>query len=124
MSRAIPLYESAAAGAGEHYEGDHAESVIAIPEDLEGDLFAVRARGDSMEPGILDGDIVIFRRLEAGWPKQGRIVLATLDHGEAVIKRYRGDPRRLGSDNPAHPDIEIERVTRIYGLALRVQREL
>jgi repressor LexA len=63
---------------------------INIPPDLlsAGDHFALEVRGDSMiEAGILDGDLVLIRRVETA--DTGDIVVALIDDEEATLKRFR-----------------------------------
>ena len=53
-------------------------------------VFALRVKGDSMSPRIMDGDIVLVRRQESA--EDGDVVIALVD-GEAtckVLKRSRG----------------------------------
>jgi repressor LexA len=63
---------------------------INIPPDMlsAGDHFALEVRGDSMiEAGILDGDLVLIRRMETA--DTGDIVVALIDDEEATLKRFR-----------------------------------
>jgi repressor LexA len=63
---------------------------ISIPPDMlsAGDHFALEVRGDSMiEAGILDGDLVLIRRMETA--DTGDIVVALIDVEEATLKRFR-----------------------------------
>jgi repressor LexA len=63
---------------------------ISIPPDMlsAGDHFALEVRGDSMiEAGILDGDLVLIRRVETA--DTGDIVVALIDDVEATLKRFR-----------------------------------
>jgi repressor LexA len=63
---------------------------INIPPDLltAGDHFALEVRGDSMiEAGILDGDLVLIRKVETA--DTGDIVVALIDEEEATLKRFR-----------------------------------
>jgi repressor LexA len=63
---------------------------ISIPPDMlsAGDHFALEVRGDSMiEAGILDGDLVLIRRVETA--DTGDIVVALIDDEEATLKRFR-----------------------------------
>jgi DUF2075 family protein len=89
------------------------------------DRFLVRAEGDSMEPGIQDGQLCIFRK-DPGGSRNGKIVLCRIDGfaGDqplAVIKRYRSARTRstdsigeakaivLSSDNETHEDVVLTR---------------
>jgi repressor LexA len=59
-----------------------AAKLLPFPAD---EAFLVRARGDSMEPLIHEGDIVIARKVNA--TENGRLVVC-VNNGEALIKRY------------------------------------
>lgn len=58
-----------------------------ITEDLDrtGDFFGLRIQGDSMEPRICDGDVVIVRKQEDA--DSGDIVIAMVNGDDAVCKR-------------------------------------
>lgn len=58
-----------------------------ITEDLArtGDFFGLRIKGDSMEPRICDGDVVIVRKQENA--DSGDIVIAMVNGDDAVCKR-------------------------------------
>ncbi len=63
---------------------------INIPPDMlsAGDHFGLEVRGDSMiEAGILDGDLVLIRRVDTA--DTGDIVVALIDDEEATLKRFR-----------------------------------
>lgn len=81
----VPVLGSVAAG-----------TPILAQEDVIGtvmtdkDVFALRIRGDSMSPRIMDGDIVLVRQQDAA--EDGDLVIAEID-GEAtckVLKRSHG----------------------------------
>lgn len=63
-------------------------------------LVAVRVNGDSMAPGLYDGDLVVINTDDAT-PKDGEVFVVNYE-GEAVIKRMRRDGGLwwLASDNP------------------------
>lgn len=50
-----------------------------------GDYFAVQVKGDSMQPRIYEGDILIVRKQEDA--ESGDIVIATVDGQDATCKR-------------------------------------
>src|SRR5579862_3366824 len=63
---------------------------ISMPPDMlgSGEHFALEVRGDSMiEAGILDGDTVLIKRMDAA--DTGDIVVALIDDEEATLKRFR-----------------------------------
>lgn len=55
------------------------------PSDSDGELFALRIRGASMEPRFREGDTVIVRKQSSA--DTGDIVVALIGDGEATIKR-------------------------------------
>lgn len=72
------------------------------------DLFVARGEGDSMQPTILDGDIVLIDTAQKDIRQQDRIW--AVSYGDlGVIKRVRRTPRgtyQLLSDNAAVPPVE------------------
>ncbi len=90
----LPMVGSIAAGspieaieAREHLD---LENLFAPPrgQSVGGSTFVLTVRGDSMiDAHIADGDYVVCRRLERA-PKNGDMVVALLDSGEATLKYY------------------------------------
>lgn len=81
----VPCYPVAA---GKPITGD--EDTAEIPAHLAADHFAVRVFGDSMEPEVKDGSIVIImdrEKLKRPMLKKGFIYTFIVD-GQATIKRY------------------------------------
>lgn len=72
------------------------------------DLFVARGEGDSMQPTILDGDIVLIDTAQQSVRQQDRIW--AVSYGDlGMIKRVRRTPKGgylLLSDNPAVPPVE------------------
>ncbi|MCE1246899.1 MAG: transcriptional repressor LexA [Firmicutes bacterium] len=70
------------------------------------ELFLLRVKGDSMEPHIHPGDLVVVRRQQNADP--GDIVAALIED-EATVKQLvkSGGKLRLHAFNPAYQDIEI-----------------
>lgn len=102
-SVSIPVYARVAAG----LPLEAAEDIIdreEIPEALAGlgAYYALRIKGDSMEPRILDGDVVIVRKQEDA--DDGQIVIALVNGNDAVCKRLRKykDGIALVSNNPTY----------------------
>lgn len=67
-----------------------------------GAFFGLQIKGDSMEPKISDGDIVIVRQQDDA--ESGEIVIATVNGDEATCKRLRKyrDGIELISNNPSY----------------------
>ena len=75
-----------------------------ISEELArtGDFFGLQIHGDSMEPKISDGDVVIVRQQDDA--ESGDIVIATVNGDEATCKRLRKyrDGIELVANNPTY----------------------
>ncbi len=67
-----------------------------------GDFFGLQIKGDSMEPKISKGDIVIVRKQNDA--ENGQIVIATVNGTDATCKRLRKyrDGIELISNNPSY----------------------
>lgn len=132
----LPLYNVRAA-AGRFLENlePEADGWIPVAGPLDEAMFAVTVAGDSMAPGIPDGAQAVFRAGGAG-SRAGKVVLAELEEAGGpshVVKRYASEKAeseegwehsaiRLCSDNPEHPDIDVEpgRAIRVVGEFVRV----
>ena len=74
----------------------------------DGDVFALRVKGNSMrDAGILDGDYVFVRQQASAQPRD--IVVALLED-ETTVKRYvpAGDTVRLEPENPDFRPIVVQ----------------
>lgn len=83
--------------------------------------YVIRVRGDSLEPRIQDGDLILVDHSKE--PHPGSIVIA-LVNGAAVVKKFL---RQIGSvilrpANPRYPDIEIKETDyfQVAGEVLRI----
>lgn len=126
----IPIVRRVAAGV----PLDSIEEIISW-EDLParmaktGNYFGLKISGDSMQPGIHDGDIVIVREQEDA--EDGQIVVALINGNDGVCKRlkkYENGQIALMSDNPAYQPMyfnvsEVEDVPiRIRGVVKELRR--
>ena len=78
--------------------------------------FAVKVRGDSMEPMVSEGDIAVFRSAQTAG--NGQFVAAVID-GQMLLKRFIDQPGRracLESLNPAYAPIPWTEEARIQGV--------
>lgn len=81
----VPVYGEVAAGlpieAIENFDSENPDDWEEISEDMarSGDFFALRIHGDSMEPKISSGDIVIVR------------IQPDVENGETAIVKVNGD---------------------------------
>lgn len=116
----VPLYGRIAAGTPIEALRDHS-TFAEVPASLlsAGEHYALEVAGDSMvEAGILDGDMVIIRRMESA--DNGAIVVALVDDTEVTLKRLRRKGNTVALE-PANPAYE----TRIFGPdRVRVQGRL
>jgi repressor LexA len=120
----VPLVGQIAAGAPTLAE-ESVEDVLSLPRRLvgEGQLFALKVRGDSMiDAAICDGDIVTVRRQDSA--DHGDTVAALLD-GEATVKRLRreGGHVWLVPHNPAYEPLAADDAA-ILGKVVAVLRSL
>jgi repressor LexA len=93
----------------------------------EGEIFALRVKGDSMEGAhICEGDYVLVRAQETAG--DGEIAVAVVD-GEATVKRIRrrNGGIRLEPANPAYQPVDVPENApsfRIAGKVVGVFRKL
>jgi len=78
------------------------------------DAFLVKAKGDSMEPKINDGDLVIVKKCRE--PKNGGIVVC-VNEGDALIKRMQREDEGtiLVSLNSKYPPFTAAEDFRVVG---------
>jgi repressor LexA len=125
--RHVPLVGDVAAGTDVLAE-ENVEEIHPIPADftVDGELFMLRVRGDSMiEAGILDGDFVIA--VQQSTAEEGEIVVAGIPGGEATVKRFSRphDTIILLPANSTMAPMEFaEGEVVIYGRVVTVMRRL
>lgn len=94
------------------------EGYAELPDGVTAD-FALRCKGDSMEPTFKEGDLVLIRQQEEVEPGQ---IAAVGVGGEATLKRFymTSDSVVLVADNPAYaPQVySAGSEVKIYGLAV------
>ena len=107
----IPFYDApvsagfgAILGGGEHTTIEVRASYATEQAD-----FALRVRGDSMEPRFKNGDVVLVHQQETVLFGELGIFIAD---GEGYFKRFMGD--RLHSLNPEYPDIPLRRFDEFF----------
>lgn len=86
--RWIPLREGLPAGPLSETD-DFIIGYVEVPQDRYPDieLEAVKVKGDSMAPRIMDGDIVIFRPQSSA--KTGDIVIVRINGNEYTLKKFK-----------------------------------
>ena len=107
-------------------EEEAVEEIVQLPALLfgKGDLFLLRASGDSMTgAGIEDGDLVLIRKQEEA--RNGDIVVAYVEGEGNTLKRYRqyGSTVFLHPENPKYKDIPLLDC-KIQGIAVNVIKQL
>lgn len=97
-----------------------------------GEFFALKVKGESMEPTIHDGDIIIFRKQEDA--DSGKICVVMINGNDATLKEIKKEPNGLwvlphnpNSDfKPTFYSTEdVEKIpVRILGVAVEIRRSL
>jgi repressor LexA len=129
----IPYFADVAAGVGEAQEQRSApRSYIEVPRHVveqDPECYALRVVGDSMEPLLTEGDIIVVSP-NAPLP-DGCLVAAYVEPQGDVVKTYHrtaDDGIRLSSLNPEYPEIILDAkdgpAGRIWGRVVLQQREL
>ncbi len=108
--RKITLYELPVSAGTGMYLTDTQSVEINIPDnpDTQDADFALRIKGDSMEPKYHDGDIILVEECDS--VEYGELGVFTLD-GDAYFKRFGGD--RLISLNSAYEPILLKNFNNI-----------
>jgi repressor LexA len=126
-ARHVPLVGDVAAGTGV-LAIENIEETLPIPEDftVDGELFMLRVRGDSMiDAGILDGDFVVVKSQPTA--DSGDTVVAGIPGDEGTVKTFvqRRGKVVLRPENPALEEMVFEpgEVT-IYGKVVSLLRRL
>ncbi len=102
----IPLYESISAGCG--FETADIIDYLHLPNIKNPEnYFGVKVEGDSMEPTIRNGSIIIIKKDED--IPDGRIGAFIVDNASFVKRIYRSENEtQLVSDNRAYPPITVK----------------
>ncbi len=135
MSRAIQLTEAALGDRGMPLVGQIAAGGLAEAIEQserfeftdwfhQKNLFALKVKGDSMiEAAITDGDLVICRRARTA--DRGDIVVALTDDGEATLKYWYPEARRVRLQ-PANSSMKpiYSRNVKVLGVVTGVVRKV
>lgn len=125
----VPILGKVAAGEPMYTEGNIEGEVMIDPAITGGrPCFALRVKGDSMTPQILDQDIIIVREQEE--VDNGNIVVATVGTSEGCVKRLKKYPNAISlvSVNPMYepmyfPAEAVESLpVRIWGKVVEIRR--
>lgn len=129
----IPLLGRVAAGEP-IYADEHIESYEYIDsryKDDGNDYFALRIDGKSMEPTIMDGDIVIVR--QQSFAENGQIGIVLIDGEDATAKEIRENPdgiTLIGHNVAVYPPHFyskhqiVELPVRIIGVVMEIRRRM
>ncbi len=121
-TKQIPVYGNIAAGVPIEAI-TNITNFVDIPKNWKGEYGALLVKGNSMEPTILNGDIVIFRKQETA--DSGDIVTAVIDDCDVTVKKLikRNSSVTLLPFNPDHDPLffqgrkELNRL-RILGIVV------
>lgn len=122
--RNISLPWRGVVSAGTMSEAIEQDERVDITAMFTGDKFLLRAQGDSMINAMIDdGDWLVVDR--AREPKQGDIVIAQTDDGEATVKYFYREKNRIRLQ-PANPDYKTiyRKNVEIVGVVHSVHRQL
>jgi len=102
------------------------EEVIKVTREqsLRGNLYALRAKGNSMiNEGIFDNDIIIVKKQETA--DNGDTVVAIVDDNEATLKKYFKEDNRIKLQ-PANPNYKAiyKKEVEIRGVVVKIIRNL
>lgn len=124
----LPIYGTVSAGLGMHAEQELLGYEPSEEAFADGKHFFLRVKGDSMEPTIRDGDLVLVER--DAEIENDNIIAVIVDGDEGVLKRVRCGLRRveLISDNPAYPSrvfagAEVDSI-HVVGRAIELRKRL
>lgn len=97
---------------------------VAREENLRGNIYALKAKGDSMiREGIFDGDLIIVKKQSTA--ENGDTVVAVIDDNQATLKKYFQEKEkiRLQPANPEFAPIYRQEVE-IRGVVVKIIRNL
>ena len=127
----VPMLGKVAAGSPIYADGNIEGEVMIDPQVAAGcPCFALKVKGDSMTPQILDRDIIIVREQEE--VDDGDIVVATVNGGEGCVKRLKkyANAISLVSMNPDYEPMYFTAEAidtmpvRIWGKVVEIRRAI
>jgi repressor LexA len=98
---------------------------VAREQSLKGNLYALRAKGDSMiDEGIFDGDIIIAKKQSVA--DNGDTVVAIIDDNTATLKKIYIENNEKIKLQPANPKYEpiYRKEVKIRGVVVKIIRNL
>lgn len=116
----IPVYAAVAAGIpieaiDDIVDYEEIDAALAAT----GDFFGLRIKGDSMEPRMREGDVVIVRKQDDA--DNGDVAIVLVNGNEATVKKIKKEPSGISliPNNPAH-DIQYYSAADIASLPVRI----
>lgn len=125
QSARLPVYHSVQAGPWASVVGDGVIDWIAVPSKWRAD-FCVVARGDSMKPTILDGDVLAVKIYRGETIRSRTVVVAKNADNEYTVKRYvitSAGGIQLRGDSPVYGVLDASE-WQIQGIVVGLLREL
>jgi repressor LexA len=119
----VPVLGRIPAGFPDMVNNDSVIEYVGLPAAPSGS-YALVVHGDSMSPGIKDGDYVLF--IPDAPVKSGDVVVVTNEWGEPVLMRYREKDGEeiLVSDNAEYAPVKPNEHYKILGKVLDVWRKV
>lgn len=117
VKNGIPVYDIDVTAGGEELSSmftvDRITGYVALPR-LSSDSLIVHVSGDSMQPEIIDGGMVVIRPVAPGSPIiWGQVYVVVTDDFRRVkfLRRHPSDDSKviLHSANPNYDDMEVDR---------------
>jgi len=128
LVRVPRLAVAASAGAGSSVDDEVELAAALIPAALARRLrlerpSMIRVRGDSMEPGLRDGDLLVVDTARRSPDARGAVFVIRLDDALMVKRVRRGDDGPVArSDNPLAPPLPAGRIE-VIGRVMWQMRE-
>ena len=99
----LPVYGEVSAGMGEHADDKILFYADASSKYGTGEYFYLRAKGDSMMPYIIDGDLLLVKKTPS--VDNGKVAVILIDGEDGVVKKVIYDARKvtLKSYNDKYP---------------------
>ena len=102
---ALTLPYLGAVAAGEPVHTELSDEEMIVDRDYPPGHFVVRVNGDSMDPELRDGEMIVVDTRNIFTPGHGRICVVSDGSGSSV-KRWNRKTGLLESLNPDYPDLE------------------
>jgi repressor LexA len=122
----IPIFGEIACGKAIEVIEERGEFIkVAREQSLKGNLYALRAKGDSMiDEGIFDNDIIIVKKQSVA--DNGDMVVAIIDDNTATLKKIYIEDNEKIKLQPANPKYKAiyRKEVEIRGVVVKIIRNL